>query len=93
MIEKMPQIAIEAVEQFHLLDRAFRKHYYYLSYLEPDPKFLAEAIPASKRERKEQKERQKEEKRLMKEQGNGKGKNLKSKMLETLVFCVDHQQW
>ena len=69
MIEKMPQIAIEAVEQFHLLDRAFRKHYYYLSYVEPDPKFLAEAIPESKREQKEQKERQKEEKRLMKESG------------------------
>ena len=31
MIEKMPQIAMEAVEQFHLLDRAFRKHDFYLS--------------------------------------------------------------
>ena len=70
MIEKMRQVAIEAVEQFHLLDRAFRKHYSYLSYLEPDPNFLAEAIPADERERKEQKERQKEEKRLIKEQGN-----------------------
>ena len=38
----MPQIAMEAVEQFHLLDRAFRKHYYYLSYLERDPQFLSE---------------------------------------------------
>ena len=59
MIEKMPQVTIEAVEQFHLLNKAFRKHYYYLSYLEPDPKFLAEPIPSSKRERKEQKERKK----------------------------------
>ena len=69
MIEKMPQIATEAIEQFHLLDRAFRKHYYYLSYLERDPSFLAEPIPESSRERKEQKERQKEEKKLMKEAG------------------------
>lgn len=69
MIEKMPHVAIEAVEQFHLLDRAFRKHYYYLSYLEPDPLFLAPPIPDSKRERREQKERQKEEKKLMKEKG------------------------
>ena len=69
MIEKMPQVAIEAAEQFHLLDRAFRKHYYYLSYLEPDPHFLAPPIPTSKRERRELKENKKDEKRLMKEQG------------------------
>lgn len=78
MIEKMPQIAIEAVEQFHLLDRAFRKHYYYLSYLEPDPKFLGEEIPDSKREKKEMKERQKEEKRLMKEAGKKNYKKEKT---------------
>jgi len=91
MIEKMPQIAIEAVEQFHLLDRAFRKHYYYLSYLEPDPKFLAQAIPDSKRERKEQKERMKEEKRLMKEAGK-KGKKEKTYAKTPLEVIVQYNQ-
>ena len=92
MIEKMPQVAIEAVEQFRLLDRAFRKHYYYLSYLEPDPKFSAEAIPADKRERKEQKERQKEEKRLIKEQGNEKGKKQKTYAKTPLEIIVQYNQ-
>lgn len=78
MIEKMPQVAIEAAEQFHLLDRAFRKHYYYLSYLEPDPVFLLPPIPTSKRERRELKENQKEEKRLMKEQGKKVKKRAKT---------------
>lgn len=78
MIEKMPHVAIEAAEQFHLLDRAFRKHYYYLSYIEPDPLFLLPPIPTSKRERREQKENQKEEKRLMKEQGKKAKKREKT---------------
>ncbi len=30
----MPGIAIEALEQFHSTDRALRKKYYYLNYLE-----------------------------------------------------------
>ncbi len=34
MVEKMPGIAIEALEQFHSTDRALRKKYYYLNYLE-----------------------------------------------------------
>ena len=34
MVEKMPGIAIEALEQFHSMDRALRKKYYYLNYLE-----------------------------------------------------------
>ncbi len=37
MIEKMPKIAKEALEQFVYIDRAFRKEHYYLSYLEADP--------------------------------------------------------
>ena len=78
MVEKMPQVAIEAAEQFHLLDRAFRKHYYYLSYLEPDPLFLAPPIPTSKRERRELKENKKDEKRLMKEQGKKMKKREKT---------------
>ena len=78
MIEKMPQIAIEAVEQFHLLDLAFRKHYYYLSYLEPDPNYMIDYIPESKRERLEQKERRKAEKRLLKDSGQRVLKKEKS---------------
>ena len=49
------------------------------------PKFLTEAIPSSKRERKEQKERQKEEKWLTKEQGNAKGKTCVKTPLEIIV--------
>ena len=69
MIEKMPHVAIEAVEQFYNIDRAFRKHYFYLSYLEKDSKFLKDPEPSSKRERREKKEREKENKRIMKEKG------------------------
>ena len=78
MIEKMPQIALEAVEQFHLLDLAFRKHYYYLSYLEPDPNFMIEYIPESKRERRDHSERKKAEKRLLKDAGQRATKKEKS---------------
>ena len=69
MIEKMPNIALEAVEQFHSIDRAFRKHYFYLSYLEKDSKYLGDLEPAKKREKQEKKERQKEYKKEMKEKG------------------------
>ena len=34
MVEKMPGIAMESLEQFHSMDRALRKKYYYLNYLE-----------------------------------------------------------
>lgn len=64
----MPQIAMEAIEQFHLLDRAFRKHYYYLGYLELDPTFLGERIPEAKRDRKEQTARNKAAKKMIKEE-------------------------
>ena len=60
--------------------------------MEPDPKFLAEAIPADKRERKEQKERQKEEKRLIKEQGNEKGKKQKTYAKTPLEIIVQYNQ-
>ncbi|XP_032236009.2 transient receptor potential cation channel subfamily A member 1 isoform X2 [Nematostella vectensis] len=36
MISKMPPVAKEALDQFHTTDRANRKQYYYLNYLEPD---------------------------------------------------------
>lgn len=94
MIEKMPQIALEAVEQFHQLDLAFRKHYYYLSYLEPDPNFLVEYIPEEKRERKELKERKKAEKKLLKNAGQKiikKEKSYAKTPLEvTLYFSSDY---
>ena len=89
MIEKMPQIALEAVEQFHLLDLAFRKHYYYLSYLEPDPNFMIEYIPESKRERRDQSERKKAEKRLLKNAGKRvikKEKSYAKTPLEVSIF-------
>lgn len=37
LIEKLPKVAHEALQQFVTIDRAFRKEYYYLSYLESDP--------------------------------------------------------
>ena len=78
MIEKMPHIAIEAVEQFHNIDRAFRKHYFYLSHLEKDTKYLHDPEPATKREKREKKEREKEDKRIMKEKGMKKPKKEKT---------------
>ena len=78
MIEKMPNIAIEAVEQFHNIDRAFRKHYFYLNYLEKDSKYLKEQEPTSKREKREKKEKEKEKKRMMKEKGIKKPKKEKT---------------
>ena len=71
---------------------AFQKHYYYLSYLEPNPKFLAESILSSKRERIEQRERQKEEKRLTKEQGNGKKMKQKTYAKTPLEIIVQYNQ-
>ena len=37
MIEKMPQIAIEALDQFQNTEVAKRKEYFFLNYLESDP--------------------------------------------------------
>ena len=37
MIEKMPKVAMEALDQFLIIDMAFRKEHYYLSYLEKEP--------------------------------------------------------
>ena len=34
MIQKMPLVAREALQQFHSTDRANRKQYFYLNYLE-----------------------------------------------------------
>ena len=69
MIAKMPNIAMEAVEQFHHLDLAFRKHYFFLSYLEPDPTYLEPEPPKSKREQMYEKEKKKDLKKTMKEEG------------------------
>ncbi|XP_066925009.1 uncharacterized protein [Clytia hemisphaerica] len=92
MIEKMPNIAIEAVEQFHLLDLAFRKHYYYLSYLEPDPHYMVDYIPESKRERKEQRERRKAEEKLIKDTGQSIIKKEKSYAKTPLEVIVQYDQ-
>ena len=69
LVENIPQIATEAVEQFHFLDLAFRKHYYYLAYLEADPTFLGEKIPENKQGQQEMKAKKRAENRLAKEQG------------------------
>ena len=37
MVEKMPHIAVEALNQFRVTDRAFRKDYFYLNYMESNP--------------------------------------------------------
>ena len=89
MIEKMPHIAMDAVEQFHNIDRAFRKHYFYLSFLEKDPKFLPPEEPKSKRERRELKEREKEKKRIMKEKGLKKQRKEKT-FAKTPVEVILH---
>ena len=34
MVEKMPMIALDALDQFYSEDRALRKKFYYLNYLE-----------------------------------------------------------
>ena len=60
---------MEGVEQFHLLDRAFRKHYYYLAYLEMDPTYLPDKMPQGKSMRQEMKSKAKAERQLLKEQG------------------------
>ena len=45
MVEKMPHVAEDALNQFIVNDNAFRKVYYYLNYLEQDPiKWKAENI-------------------------------------------------
>ena len=36
MVEKMPDVAKVAISQFQLVDKALRKKYYYLNYLERD---------------------------------------------------------
>ena len=92
LIEKMPQIAMEAIEQFHLLDRAFRKHYYYLSYLELDPIFLGEKIPEAKRDRKEQTARNKAANKIIKEE-TGRKKSSGPKCyartpLQVLIYLI-----
>ena len=70
MIEKMPHVALEAVKQFRIIDRAFRKDSFFLSFLERDPKYLPPEIPRTKAARKEQMEREQEMKRLLKEEGS-----------------------
>ena len=36
MVSKMPPVAKSALDQFHSMDRANRKQYYYLNHLEPE---------------------------------------------------------
>ena len=77
MIAKMPNIAMEAVEQFHHLDLAFRKHYFYLSYLEHDPHYLEPEPPKSKKEKMYEKEMKKDINKTMNEDVK-KAKNQKT---------------
>lgn len=37
MVEKMPHVALDALDQFRTNDAAFRKDYFYLNYLDYDP--------------------------------------------------------
>lgn len=71
MVEKMPHIAVDALDQFLVTDTAFRKDYFFLNYLEYDPKRFAEenttvdehGVPIVK-----DKKKMKEEKRKKKNQ-------------------------
>ena len=42
MVEKMPHIAVDALDQFVINDNAFRKDYVFLNFLEYDPKSYRE---------------------------------------------------
>ena len=69
MVEKMPHIAVDALDQFLLHDSAFRKDYFYLNYLENDPKKWREenivtdeygvALPPDKKKKKKLKREKK----------------------------------
>ena len=48
LIEKLPKVGKDALEQFVVIDRAFRKEYYYLSYLENDPSEWKDAATMKK---------------------------------------------
>ena len=89
LIEKMPHVAIEAVEQFHELDTAFRKQYYYLAQLESDPNFLIEKIPLKRKDRRELEAKNQAERKLLKEQGlpfpKKKAKTYAKTPLEVIV--------
>ena len=51
MIEKMPKVAMEALDQFLIVDMAFRKEQYYLSFLEKDPAVWHEQAAAREKAR------------------------------------------
>jgi len=42
MVEKMPHIAVDGLDQFVIGDNAFRKDYFFLNFLEYDPKSYRE---------------------------------------------------
>ena len=58
MVDKMPGIALEALEQYYTIDRALRKKFYYLSYLEKslttaeEDKIMLLNMPKKEREKK-----------------------------------------
>ena len=60
---------MEAVEQFHVHDTAFRKQYYYLAQLETDPNFMLDKIPLKRNERRQLKAKDKAERELVREEG------------------------
>ena len=37
MVMKMPGVALKALDQFHMTNRASRQQFFFLNYLEPDP--------------------------------------------------------
>lgn len=73
MVEKMPGIAAEALEQFYTEDRALRKKFYYLNYLEKKLAKDDEEEISLKHLRKPEREKKK---KLMEEE---RKKNPKSK--------------
>ena len=69
LVEKMPNIAMEGIEQILQVDHQFRKHYYYLAQLQSDFSFLNGKIPEKRKDRHELKEKEKAEQKLIEERG------------------------
>lgn len=85
---------MEAVEQFHVRDTAFRKQYYYLAQLETDPAFLLDKIPEKRSERRQLKSKEKAERALVKEQGLPPArKKAKTYARSPLEVIVQYQQF
>ena len=89
MISKMPNIAMEGIEQFHKIRMELRKHYYYLSHLEKDAHFLD---PMETEENGENhKNRKGEEEKLIAGQKAKKQKTFAKTPLEVKPICIISQ--